>query len=45
MRVGDVDQRPGRSGGPHVAMHGADLYRFRDGIVAAKIAYRKNVRT
>ena len=23
-------------------MHGADFYRFSDGMVAAKIAYRKN---
>lgn len=30
--------------GPQVTMHGADFYRFRDGKVAAKIAYRKEVR-
>ena len=30
--------------GPQVTMHGADYYRFRDGKVAAKIAYRKEVR-
>jgi taurine dehydrogenase small subunit len=28
--------------GPQVTMHGADFYRFKDGMVAAKIAYRKN---
>lgn len=27
--------------GPQVTMHGADFYRCRDGMVAAKIAYRK----
>ncbi len=27
--------------GPEATMHGADFYRFRDGMVAAKIAYRK----
>lgn len=27
--------------GPETTMHGADFYRFRDGMVAAKIAYRK----
>lgn len=27
--------------GPETTMHGADFYRFRDGTVAAKIAYRK----
>lgn len=30
---------------PRVTMHGADFYRFRDGMVAAKIAYRKAVQT
>lgn len=29
--------------GPQVTMHGADFYRFRDGKVAAKIAYRKGI--
>jgi len=29
--------------GPEVTMHGADFYRFRDGKVAAKIAYRKSI--
>jgi ketosteroid isomerase-like protein len=29
--------------GPQVTMHGADFYRFRDGKVAAKIAYRKGM--
>lgn len=29
--------------GPVITMHGADFYRFRDGKVAAKIAYRKRV--
>ena len=28
--------------GPETIMHGADFYRFSDGMVAAKIAYRKN---
>src|SRR3954451_23913528 len=28
--------------GSETTMHGADFYRFRDGTVAAKIAYRKN---
>jgi ketosteroid isomerase-like protein len=28
--------------GPTVTMQGADFYRFRDGMVAAKIAYRKS---
>jgi ketosteroid isomerase-like protein len=28
--------------GPETTMHGADFYRFSDGMVAAKIAYRKN---
>lgn len=28
-------------GGPETTLHGADFYRFRDGMVAAKIAYRK----
>ena len=27
--------------GPTVTMHGADFYHFRDGLVLAKIAYRK----
>ena len=31
--------------GPIVTMHGADFYRFADGKVAAKIAYRKSVDT
>jgi ketosteroid isomerase-like protein len=31
------------TGGPVVTMHGADFYRFRDGKVAAKVAYRKQV--
>lgn len=31
--------------GPQVIMHGADFYRFRDGKVAAKIAYRKGIRS
>lgn len=31
--------------GPRVTMHGADFYRFRDGKVAAKIAYRKAIRS
>jgi ketosteroid isomerase-like protein len=31
--------------GPTVTMHGADFYRFRDGKIAAKIAYRKSVKT
>ena len=31
--------------GVQVTMHGADLYRFRDGMVAAKVAYRKAVQT
>ncbi len=30
--------------GPRTTMHGADLYRLRDGMVAAKIAYRKGQR-
>jgi ketosteroid isomerase-like protein len=29
--------------GPTVTMHGADFYEFRDGMVTAKIAYRKTV--
>ena len=28
--------------GSATTMHGADFYRFRDGMVAAKIAYRKH---
>ena len=28
--------------GAETTMHGADYYRFSDGMVAAKIAYRKN---
>jgi ketosteroid isomerase-like protein len=28
--------------GPETTMHGADFYRFRDGKVTAKIAYRKS---
>ena len=28
--------------GTETIMHGADFYRFSDGMVAAKIAYRKN---
>jgi ketosteroid isomerase-like protein len=31
--------------GPTVTMHGADFYRFRDGKIAAKIAYRKSAQT
>ena len=31
--------------GPRVTMHGADFYRFHDGKVAAKIAYRKGIRS
>jgi ketosteroid isomerase-like protein len=33
------------SSGPETTMHGADFYRFSDGMVAAKIAYRKNVQS
>lgn len=29
--------------GPTVTMHGADFYRFREGKIAAKVAYRKRV--
>ena len=29
--------------GPETTMHGADFYRFSHGMVAAKIAYRKNL--
>jgi ketosteroid isomerase-like protein len=31
--------------GSQVTMHGADFYRFRAGMVAAKIAYRKTVQS
>ena len=31
--------------GSQVTMHGADFYRFRNGMVSAKIAYRKAVQT
>jgi ketosteroid isomerase-like protein len=33
------------SGAESIVMHGADFYRFRDGLVAAKIAYRKAIQT
>lgn len=36
----NVEDRPE---GPVVTMHGADFYRLRDGMVVAKIAYRKSV--
>jgi ketosteroid isomerase-like protein len=38
----NVEDRPE---GPVVTLHGADFYRLRDGMVVAKIAYRKNVST
>jgi ketosteroid isomerase-like protein len=31
--------------GPRVTMHGADFYRLRDGMVVAKIAYRKSTQS
>jgi ketosteroid isomerase-like protein len=36
----NIEDRPD---GPVVTLHGADFYRMRDGMVVAKIAYRKNV--